>query len=211
MNDEDLGVLAARADLSRLLAACYYQPAPEFGEERLFESLAAAASLVDAELAEQARRLGPAFAEVDLQTLLVDYTRLFLGPGPARAQPYESAWQPAQSQAGADPTPAIVRLYRAAGFDLAEDFHDLPDHVAAELEFLYALLFQEAGGRTRGDAAAVHAAAVWRQRLVAQHLGRWIGPFTGAVERGAECAFYRELARLTRRYLALEAGLAGTG
>ena len=82
----------AREDLCRYLAGCYYEPGPEFAEEGLFDSMLAAASRIDPGLAEHARRLGEAFAAQDLQTLLVDYTRLFLGPVQTLAKPYGSVW-----------------------------------------------------------------------------------------------------------------------
>ena len=53
---------AARADFCRFLAACYYEPGPEFAEEGLFESMERAGALVVPELAAGARRLGEAFA-----------------------------------------------------------------------------------------------------------------------------------------------------
>lgn len=205
VDDIDLERLAARADLSRLLAACYYQPAPEFAEERLFDSLARAAAAVEPALAEQAERLAAAFADADLQSLLIDYTRLFLGPGSAVAHPYESVWLPGRAMADANSAPGITRLYHEAGFELAEDFHDLPDHIAAELEFLYALLFRETAARARGDAGAAREARALRRRLIGEHLGRWIEPFADAVDRGAQSAFYPALVTLTRRHLALEA------
>ena len=40
--DHDKG--AAREDLCRLLAACYYEPGPEFAEEKVFDSMLDAAS-----------------------------------------------------------------------------------------------------------------------------------------------------------------------
>lgn len=208
MGHIDLERLAARADLSRLLAACYYQPTAEFVEEGLFESLVSAAAVVDLELAEPAQHLASGFAAVDLQALLVDYTRLFLGPGRALAHPYESVWLRGQAQASADPAPGITSLYREAGFDIGEDFRDLPDHIAVELEFLYMLLFRETAARARGDVGAARDAHALRRRLIGEHLGRWIEPFADAVDRGAQCDFYRALAALTRRHLALEARAA---
>jgi putative dimethyl sulfoxide reductase chaperone len=189
---------AARADFCRFLAVCYYEPGPEFAEERLFESMAAVGSLVDAEFAAGARRLGEAFAAVGLEELLIDYTRLFLGPIEAPAMPYGSVWLGTDKELMRESTMAVLALYEEGGFGIAEDFRELPDHVAAELEFLYVLLFRE--GRGGGDEVAA-----LKRRFLAEHLGRWAGPFTDAVKAGAQCAFYRELGDLTNRFVASEA------
>ena len=45
MPNYDLDNGSAREDLCRYLAACYYQPGPEFSEEKVFDSMLAAASL----------------------------------------------------------------------------------------------------------------------------------------------------------------------
>ncbi len=196
---------AARADLCRLLSACYYQPAPEFAEEKVFDSILQAASAIDADLAERAHRLRDAFMADDLQNLLIDYTRLFLGPVQALAKPYGSVWLNGQSTLMQESTVAVLALYAEGGFEIDDDFCDLPDHIAAELEFLYLLLFREAQARLQGDADAVKSNAVLRRRLLDDHLGRWVVPFAAAVRSGAECAFYRELAELTERFIAKEA------
>ena len=44
MSDFDPDRASAREDLCRFLAACYYEPGPEFAEEKLFDSMLAAAS-----------------------------------------------------------------------------------------------------------------------------------------------------------------------
>jgi len=198
MTENDPIQAAARADFCRFLAACYYEPAPEFAQEKLFDSMAAAGELVGVEFDAGARRLGMAFAAEGMEGLLIDYTRLFLGPVDARAKPYGSVWLGPDALAMQDSTMAVVALYEEGGFELAEDFRDLPDHVAAELEFLYLLLFRE--GRASADDALV-----LRKRLLGEHLGRWIGPFTDAVRAGAQCGFYRELGALTNRFVAMEA------
>ena len=205
MHDDDFDTLAARADLARLLAACFYQPGPEFAEERLFESMAQAAARIDTSLAEAAGRLGEAFVAGDPQELLVDYTRLFVGPTGALAQPYGSVWLEDGSSLMRDSTVAVNALYDEGGFELAEDFRDLPDHVAAELEFLYLLLFRRAEADRNGDAAAARTYAGLQRRFLAQHLGRWAPPFTGAIEQGAQTAFYRALALATRAFVRREA------
>ena len=62
MPDYDHEQGAARADLCRFLAACYYQPGPEFAEEKVFDSMTAAAARISPQLAAHARQLGEAFA-----------------------------------------------------------------------------------------------------------------------------------------------------
>jgi len=84
------------------------------------------------------------------------------------------------------------------------------DHVAAELEFLYLLLFRESEARFRGDAEALAGIVALRGRFLNAHLGRWVGPFTAAVRAGAQTGFYRELAALTERFVRLAAGADGT-
>jgi TorA maturation chaperone TorD len=195
---------AARADLCRLLAACYYEPGPEFAEEGVFAALQAAAARVDPSLAVAAGRLGDAFAAARLEDLLIDYTRLFLGPVAAPARPYGSVWLEADKGLMQDSTMAVLALYAAGGFEIAEAFRELPDHVAAELEFLYLLRFKIAQARMAGDAAAAAAAEALRRRFLEQHLGVWITPFSTAVKAGAQTDFYRALAALTERFVGLE-------
>jgi TorA maturation chaperone TorD len=199
----------ARADVCRFLAACYYEPGPEFAEEGLFDSLREAAGRVDPGLGARAGRLGEAFAALDLETLLVDYTRLFLGPAGAPARPYGALWLDGTGGLMGASTRDVLALYREGGFDLAQDFREAPDHVAAELEFLYLLLFRESRAGPDGDAGRAAEAARLRRRLLGEHLGRWAGPFTRAMGAAAETAFYRELAGLTAAVVDLEARHAG--
>jgi TorA maturation chaperone TorD len=200
--------LAARADLSRLLAACYYEPAAEFAEERVFDAMVAAADAVDPELGASARRLAQAFVADDLQTLLIDYTRLFLAPEGALAQPYGSVWLTGAQPLMQETTMAVIALYEEGGFELADNFRDLPDHMAAELEFLYALIYREAQALRQSDAGSADTARSLRRRLLAEHLGRSVPPFTEAMRVGAQTAFYGELAGLTARFIEREAARA---
>ena len=204
MSDHDLDEGAARADLCRLLAACYYEPGPEFAEERVFDSMRTAAALVGPEVASLAQRLGQAFAAGDPEELLVDYTRLFLGPVDAAAKPYGSVWVTGEATLMQPSSMAVLAIYREGGFDLAEDFRELPDHVAAELEFLYLTLFRENAARRTDDLDAVAAALALRRRFLTEHLGAWVDPFTRAMENTAQTDYYRILAPLTRQFVTAE-------
>lgn len=201
----------AREDFCRFLAACYYEPCAAFEEEKLFESMQAAAALLDPELHSGAQRLGDAFKIEGQETLLLDYTRLFLGPTGALARPYGCVWLTGDGSLMQDSTVDVLELYREGGFELDEDFRELPDHIAAELEFLYLLIFRKnraASHSGNGTGTSEDIDSI-RSRFLAEHLGKWAGPFTAAVQAGAQSAFYRELADLTQRFVRAEAETGG--
>lgn len=204
MSDTDDDKAAAREDLCRFLAACYYEPTVEFAEERLFDSMFAAAERLDPELAAHTRRLADAFAVAGPQELLVDYSRLFLGPVQALARPYASVWLSGENVVMQDTTMALLQLYEQGGFAIDENFQELPDHVAVELEFLYLLTHQLRQARVAGDAEALQALQVLRTAFLDGHLGRWLGRFILAVHEHAQTEFYRELAELTELFVRLE-------
>lgn len=204
MPDYIPGSTGAREDLCRFLAACYYEPCTDFSEEGLFDSMLSAASAIDSELAESARKLGEAFAAQDLRTLLVDYTRLFIGPSQPMAMPYASFWLTDDASLRHEATMAVLKFYAQGGFEVSDDFHELPDHVAAELEFLYLLIFSQNRAQFGGSAEELSAANVLHRRFVVDHLGSWIGNFAAAVRSGAQTEFYRELARFTGHFVHLE-------
>jgi TorA maturation chaperone TorD len=195
----------AREDLCRFLAACYYQPGPEFAEEKVFDSMRDAATSIHPELAAHARRLGVEFSAAGPDRLLLDYTRLFLGPNHIIANPYGSAWLSGEKTLMQDSTLAVEELYAEGGFELDENFRDLPDHIATELEFLYLLIYRENEARRNDDPQALAEMAGLRKRFLDEHLGSWVGPFTAAVRAGAQSGFYRELAALTDRFVRMEA------
>jgi putative dimethyl sulfoxide reductase chaperone len=204
MPEIDHDKASAREDLCRFLAACYYEPDPAFEEERLFESMLAAARRVDPALAELARKLGEDFVAQDLQTLLVDYTRLFMGPPQPLARPHGAFWLTGETTLMQDATLAVLELYQEGGFELDDEFREMPDHVAVELEFLYLLIFRRNEEQRGGLPGAL---AKWEQLekvFLGRHLGAWIGPFAAEVTAGAETAFYRHLAELTERFVRME-------
>ncbi|MEK7875660.1 MAG: molecular chaperone TorD family protein, partial [Pseudomonadota bacterium] len=146
--DQEQG--AARESLCRFLAACYYQPGPEFAEEKVFDSMLDAATRIHPDLAAHARRLGEKFSAAGPESLLLDYTRLFLGPNHIIAKPYGSAWLDGEQTLMQDSTMAVEELYQEGDFEMDEDFRELPDHIAAEMEFLYLLIYRENEARRNG-------------------------------------------------------------
>lgn len=198
MSDYQPDEPTARVDLLRFLSACYYEPTADFAEEKLFDSIAAATRQAHPELSGLATQLGQAFAGESLQTLLVDYTRLFLGPMKALASPYSASWLPAPVTGDEVLPSSILDLYAEGGFEVDGELAELPDHVAIELEFLYLLSYNRRQAAMLGIASDITSTTDLRARFLREHLGTWVVPFTAAVKSNAETAFYRVLANLTQ-------------
>ena len=207
MSDYDPDEAVAREDLCRFLSACYYEPAAEFAEEKLFDNMLIAAKRLDPDLAEHARKLGEAFTAQDIETLLVDYTRLFLGPVQALASPYGESWLGSAAPTDDNPPLAVLDLYSEGGFEIDEEFRERPDHVAVELEFLYLLIFNQHQAARAGKSDEADVTESLQRRFLAEHLGAWIAPFAAAMASGAQSAFYRELGALTEYFVRMQAGM----
>lgn len=204
MTESELQVAVAREDLCRYLAACYYEPDQAFEEEGLFDNLLAAAKQVDAELVSHAERMGRAFRSISINDLLVDYTRLFIGTINILAKPYGSYWLEEEKTLMGESTMAVQALYHEAEFEMDEEFKELPDHIAAELEFLYLLLFRENEARNVQDATKLSEVRELQRRFLQAQLGAWVSKFSDAIRSSAQCGFYRELAELTEKFIRIQ-------
>ena len=194
----------ARADLCRFLSACYYEPAPEFAEEKLFDNMLIAATRLRPDLSEYARKLGLAFAQSSLDELLVDYTRLFLGPLEALAKPYGASWLKQTIHSEDNPHLAVIDIYNAGGFEIDEGFQELPDHIAVELEFLYMLIFNGNQAVQSNDLETKAEIEELKQRFLSENLGAWIAPFGAVVTKNAQTRFYSILAEFTECFVRFE-------
>jgi TorA maturation chaperone TorD len=188
----------AKADVYRLLSACFYQPEDAFLEEDVFGQLKMAIAETNPEWVQEATALDDSFRTSGADALLLDYSRLFLGPFEIPAKPYGSVYLDGEKVVMGDSTLQAMALYREGGFELGEDFQEMPDHVAVELEFLYQLSFQLGQAETADERAALIAL---KRRFLAEHLGRWVGTLSEAIRTGAETGFYKQLASLTERVI----------
>lgn len=132
-----------------------------------------------------------------LLPLQKEYTRLFINAYPKMmAPPYSSLYIGLKELVWGESTSWVVRLYRKAGLEISEDFHDIPDHIAAEMSFGAYLQerIQEGDDACKG----------YYRELVLEHLSEWVPPFVDRVLLGSDNPFYRTVATLVRRLVVLE-------
>lgn len=189
-----------RSDVYKLLAECYYPP-----------DKALSGKLVD--LVEKLGQVCPPARKAingadqhvlkaeNLEDLKVEFARLFVGPYNVPAPPYGSVYMEPGRRIMGNSTLDVVKRYRRAGLDMAEDFKDAPDHVTAELEFLHFLTVKEIEAASQGDVNRLVDSLLSRQAFLEDHLGAWVSEFTSAVNENAENAFYKYLARATEIFI----------
>lgn len=114
-----------------------------------------------------------------------DYIRLFLGSAPCPL--HESAYGDGRRMGGRVVELAdVAGFYRAFGFALSPLNRDLPDHIAAELEFAAALLLKEGYALAEGMPEERDITRQAAADFFLVHLGRWPGALCDAlVESGA--------------------------
>ncbi len=131
-------------------------------------------------------------SETQLEELLWEYTRLFIGPYKLPCPPWESVYTSPKRLMMQDAAGQVQALYGEAG--LAVNSNDvMPDHIGVELNFL-AILLQRAHAATGDNKQTIGIGAI-----LDGHLLKWVPQFTTDMENAAETPFFRALARATRQ------------
>ncbi|MBI5212445.1 MAG: molecular chaperone TorD family protein [Nitrospirae bacterium] len=185
----------ARGDCFRLLSACFYQPHKEaFIQEEFFKNLEALLTQAVPDAAAHVSAMGKAFMKYSEEDLLVDYARLFVGPAELLAPPYGSIYLDGEKKVMGDSTMEVIKIYEAQGLAMDSEFNNLPDHITAELEFMYYLIFKEIEALERSETGKAIELINTQELFLNNFLKRWVKPFCGKIKQGASGEYYRALA-----------------
>lgn len=184
-----------RGDCYRFLAACFYPPRKElFLKEHLLKNLTSTLGQVCPEAVLFSEKMEKAFLDYAGEDLSVEYARLFVGPFELKAPPYGSVYLDHERRVMGDSTIEVIRLYGEAGLTIDEDFKELPDHIAVELEFMYYLTYQEVKALEKGEAEMVSRARETRELFLNQYFRTWVPRFCEKIKEGTDNSFYTALA-----------------
>jgi len=190
----------ARADSFRLLAECYRLPSSELAD--CITDLEHNIATVCPEAALHVQKMMDEFESTDtLEALTVDYARLFVGPYELLAPPYGSVYLDGERQIMGESTLEARNKYREEGLDTSTDFRDPPDHITAELEFMYFLILKETEAIGNSDIETTLRFIEKQRAFLREHLGAWVFDFAESIEEKAETAFYKDLARATKAFI----------
>jgi TorA maturation chaperone TorD len=198
---EDQFFTTTREDIYRLLAACYYSPTASLFEEDCCASLAILLEGIVPDAAQYARVACDAMKAVSPDSLAVEHARLFIGPFQLVAPPYGSIYLDDAKAVMGDSTARVAAFYLASGLVLADDFHELPDHFAVELEFMSYLAFKQREAEVSGDRVEEARVAGLQKEFLFRFLMPWLTPFTSAIITDGEAPFYQAIARCAAAYI----------
>lgn len=200
--ERDVLEALSRASVYRLLGAAFAYPGPD----RLpaIGALArVAAGSARPDFAGTLDHLARCADEVDAATLAEEH--VFLFDRGARCPPYEGAWGDGPHPAGKAALLAdIAGFYEAFGMNPAGPQADMEDHIAAECEFLSALLVKTAWAEAHGETERRDVARRAMAAFMADHLGRWAGAFAAALREATTLPYYGALADVLQAWVKAE-------
>ena len=139
-----------------------------------------------------------------IDELAMEYARLFIGPGHHIA-PYAALYLGVEGASLWGPVTVWVKGFiEDAGFEYKPGFHDLPDHVSVELEFMQEITSRMALARKDGDEATVQKLHLIENEFLISHLGKWLPEFCSKIEAEAQLPFFAQMARLAKDFIGLE-------
>jgi putative dimethyl sulfoxide reductase chaperone len=187
--------LRKKGDCYRLLAGCFYQPDKTLLiQEKLFHSLEGLLNDVCPAAAPFAAEMDKALNQISEGDLALEYAQLFVGPFELEAAPYGSVYMDKDRKVMGDSTIEVTKFYNETGLSISDEFPELPDHITAELEFMYYLIFKELKCSGRLE---THEAAEYRKKRIIflrSYPGKWVHLFCERIKAGSQNAFYVALA-----------------
>lgn len=134
-----------------------------------------------------------------------DYMRLFIGPGPLLAAPWESVYRNKDGAVFQRETISTKNWYLRFGLALATEYNEPADHIGLQFGFLAYLCERTIAASEISDGGEVKRLIHAQQGFMGQHVTPWVAKWADDAYAGARTDFYRGIALLARATV-IEAG-----
>jgi TorA maturation chaperone TorD len=146
---------------------------------------------------------GRVLEEKTLTNLSRDWTRLFRGvEKEGILPPYESLYRTGKLQE--KPSREIHRLFSHMGIRVPDEWHQPPDYIGVELDFMRLLCSRELEAYEKQETKALSETLHEEQAFVENHLGAWVPQFCEKMFSEAREDFFRGIAHLTTGFIAYD-------
>jgi putative dimethyl sulfoxide reductase chaperone len=191
----------ARASAFNMLTALLCQPEEQVVEESApFDTLRSALEIVYPDGTPCVDRLQAALQQYTFQELLVEYTRLFIGPFKTPVSPYSSLYF-GTDRVMDDTTLWVMECYKKAGLEFNYDIKDVPDHITVETEFMYYLIHSEIKELDAGRQEAARACWENQQEFFGQHYRKWVPQFCAKIAAETKNVYFKTLSTCVKSFI----------
>ena len=184
-----------RSDCYRFLSACFYLPEKDlFLKEGLLSNLTATLKQIFPDASVFSAAMEDNIKQYSDEDLAAEYAKLFVGPSELIAAPYGSVYLDGERRVMGDSTMEVIKLYEEEGLGRDENFKELPDHVAVELEFMSFLIYKEIEALRKNDFKTALAYVEKQEGFLHGHLRQWLPLLCEKIKEGTGNLFYRAVA-----------------
>ena len=209
---DDLKTKTARMECYRNLSLLFCLPKKEiFPDQGAMADFAENMEIAQPEAAPYARAIAEELGRSSMDDLAIEYSKLFVGPFKLKAPPYGSVYLEMGGKVMGDSTIKVAAIYEETDLKLGAEFKDLPDHIIAELEFMYYLAFHELRSFQQGDEDETLYFLEKQSFFLNNFLGPWIPLFCKNIEEGSEKVFYKNLFQRSLLYFGRTQGSRAQG
>ena len=149
--------------------------------------------------------LEPEDAEALINTLNIEYTRLFVGPGNLPAPPWEMVYQTGRRELFQHGVLELREIYRSVGCEPAEAPHVSDDHLGIELDFMRFLCEKTLLALEQDDKDATENLMSVQKMFLEKHLLVWVPKFLADFEPAAKEPLYIASSKLLGAFIELDA------
>lgn len=138
------------------------------------------------------------YSEQEIEDLIWEYTRLFIGPYKLPCPPWESVYTSGKKLMMQEAYDEVQDFYSEVGLEIGNP-NIMIDHIGAELNFL-GILHKKMDVDPEKRLYYRDIA----KRFMDEHATRWIPQFTADMEQAAVSKLYKALAQVTRDFIMIE-------
>lgn len=192
----------ARASAFNIFTALLCQPEKEvITHPKVFDTLISSLKIVCPDCVSDATSLKRIVNDYTPVNLLVEYTRLFIGPSKMVAPPYSSIYFGTEYTLMSDETLWVMRFYEKMGLRYDEKLKEVPDHVAIETEFMYHMIFLELKAFQKKDMKK--AKKIWKSQseFFNRHYKKWVPAFCDKIDKGSQHEYFKLISKCLKKFV----------
>jgi putative dimethyl sulfoxide reductase chaperone len=194
-------VLKARGEAYQIFSALFCEPEEEvLGNKEIFHRLRSCFQVLGGQHESVVDELIAKFDKYFIQELLIDYTKIFLGPFEAIAHPYSSVYFGDKTLMNAVTT-WVETFYNKCGLSFDYGIKDLPDHIVVELEFMYNLIFRECEALSALDDTEAEKYGTFQKEFANKHLLKWVGAMCDKIVQSEVNEYYTALCKCLMAFI----------